>query len=115
LHTRSDNPHVDYFARVCDVDTRGRSINVCDGIVRLHEPGDILTVDITLWPMAHRFLRGHRIRVQVSSGAHPRFGRNPGTGEPLATGSEMRSSEHEIFHDHNNPSGLWLPLISGAS
>ncbi|MGW2151381.1 CocE/NonD family hydrolase C-terminal non-catalytic domain-containing protein [Nonomuraea bangladeshensis] len=30
-----------------------------------------------LWPMAHRFLRGHRVRVQVSSGAHPRFGRTP--------------------------------------
>ncbi|MGA4996163.1 CocE/NonD family hydrolase [Nonomuraea bangladeshensis] len=68
-----------------------------------------------LWPMAHRFLRGRRVRVQVSSGAHPRFGRNPGTGEPLATGTNLRSSEHEIFHDHNNPSALWLPLTSGAS
>ncbi|WP_211263970.1 CocE/NonD family hydrolase C-terminal non-catalytic domain-containing protein [Streptosporangium amethystogenes] len=29
--------------------------------------------------MAHRFRRGHRIRLQVSSGAHLRFDRNPGT------------------------------------
>ncbi|MFI6387096.1 CocE/NonD family hydrolase [Nonomuraea sp. NPDC050540] len=115
LHTRSDNPHVDYFARLCDVDPRGRSVNVCDGIIRLSEPGDIRAVEVTLWPMAHRFLRGHRIRLQVSSGAHPRFGRNPGTGEPLATGRGLRSSEHEIFHDHHNPSALWLPLTPGAS
>jgi X-Pro dipeptidyl-peptidase C-terminal non-catalytic domain len=28
---------------------------------------------------AHTFLRGHRIRLQVSGGAHPRYGRNLGT------------------------------------
>ncbi|MFD9947439.1 CocE/NonD family hydrolase [Nonomuraea sp. NPDC059023] len=115
LHARSDNPHVDYFARLCDVDTRGCSVNVCDGIVRLTDPGDIRVADIVLWPMAHRFRRGHRIRLQVSSGAHPRFGRNPGTGEPLETGTNLRSSQHEIFHDHRHPSALWLPLTPGAS
>ncbi|MDF5755174.1 CocE/NonD family hydrolase [Spongiactinospora sp. TRM90649] len=119
LHVRSANPHADYFARVCEVDPRGRSVNVCDGIVRLQEAGpiqagDIRVADIDLWPMAHRFRGGHRIRLQVSSGAHPRFGRNPGTGEPLATGRELRSSEHEIFHDRSNPSALWLPLTPGA-
>ncbi|TDE34397.1 CocE/NonD family hydrolase [Nonomuraea mesophila] len=115
LHARSDNPNVDYFARLCDVDARGRSINVCDGIVRLRDPGDIRTVEIALWPMAHRFKRGNRIRLQVSSGAHPRFGRNPGSGEPLATGTGLRASEHEIFHDHHHLSALWLPLIPGLS
>ena len=34
-----------------------------------------------LWPTAHRFAAGHRIRLQVSSGAHPRYARNPGTDE----------------------------------
>lgn len=115
LRVRSANPHVDYFARVCDVDPRGRSVNVCDGIVRLRDPGDIRVADITLWPMAHRFKRVHRIRLHVSSGAHPRFGRNPGTGQPLATGRGLRPSEHEIFHDQQHPSALWLPLTSGAS
>lgn len=51
----------------------------------------------------------------VSSGALPRFGRNPGTGEPLATGTSLRPPKHEIFHDHSHPSALWLPLTSGAS
>lgn len=30
---------------------------------------------------AHRFAAGHRIRLQVSGGAHPRYARSPGTGE----------------------------------
>ena len=32
-----DNPYADLFVRLCDVDPRGRSRNVCDGIVRLTE------------------------------------------------------------------------------
>ncbi|MDP4510556.1 CocE/NonD family hydrolase [Nonomuraea turcica] len=120
LHARSSLPDVDYFARLCDVSPRGRSLNLCDGIIRLNQPGDphtggIRAVDIELWPLAHRFARGHRIRLQVSSGAHPRYGRNPGTGQPLATGRELRTSEHEIFHDPSHPSALWLPLTLGAS
>ncbi|MEV2272516.1 CocE/NonD family hydrolase C-terminal non-catalytic domain-containing protein [Nonomuraea africana] len=88
-----------------------RSVNVYDGIARLHEPGGIRAVEVTLWPMARRFRRGHRIRLRVSSGAHPRFGRNPGTGEPLATtGTDLLASEHEIFHDSDHRSAVWLPL-----
>ncbi|WP_431930034.1 CocE/NonD family hydrolase [Nonomuraea jabiensis] len=115
LHARSSIPHVDYFTRLCDVSPRGRSTNLCDGIVRLSEPGDVRTADIELWPLAHRFARGHRIRLQVSSGAHPRFGRNPGTGESLATARDLRPSSHEIFHDPDHPSAIWLPVFSGAS
>ncbi|MFD1541858.1 CocE/NonD family hydrolase [Nonomuraea guangzhouensis] len=115
LHAHSSHPHVDYFARLCYVTPHGRSLNLCDGIVRLNQPGALRAVDIELWPLAHRFLRGHRIRLQVSSGAHPRYGRNPGTGQPLATARELRASEHAIFHDLDHPSALWLPLAPGAS
>ena len=41
-----------------------------------------------VWPIGHRFGAGHRLRVQVSSGAHPVYGRNLGTGEPPATATE---------------------------
>ncbi|MEQ4722455.1 CocE/NonD family hydrolase [Nonomuraea sp. B19D2] len=119
LHARSSIPHVDYVARLCDVSPRGQSLNLCDGIIRLNQDSDIQgearTMDIALWPVAHRFARGHRIRLQVSSGAHPRYGRNPGTGQPLATSHELRASDHEIFHDLDHPSALWLPLTPGAS
>ncbi|MEV4061651.1 CocE/NonD family hydrolase [Nonomuraea dietziae] len=122
LHARASIPHVDYVARLCEVSPRGRSVNLCDGVVRLDPASDIrrdsdgvITVDIALWPLAHHFRRGHRIRLQVSSGAHPRYGRNPGTGEPLATTLALRASTHEIFHDPDHPSALWLPLTEGNS
>src|SRR5262249_23288678 len=79
LHVASSLDHTDFFVRLCDVEPSGRSINVCDGILRL-APGrpakgedGILEIGIDLWPTAHCFRRGHRVRVQVSSGAHPRF------------------------------------------
>ena len=91
LFVRSSLPHTDFFARLCDVEPSGRSVNLCDGLLRLvpgqpaPKPDGTLRITLDLWPTAHRFLAGHRIRLQVSSGAHPRFARNPGTGEPLGT------------------------------
>ena len=62
-----------------------------------------------LWPIGHRFAAGHRIRLQVSSGAHPRYARNPGTGEDRATATETRAVEIELLHDREHPSALVLP------
>ena len=107
---RGSGPHFDVFARLCDVDPKGTSWNVCDGLMRLGgEPGrgdDVSSAaaaggawrDVTV-PMsatAHRFGAGHRLRVQVSGGAHPRFMRNTGTGEPLATATRLVPVEIEI-------------------
>ena len=55
--------------------------------------------------------RGQRIRLQVSSGAHPRFVRNPGTGEPLATATKLQVAEQSVYHDPEHPSAILLPVI----
>ncbi|WP_239146133.1 CocE/NonD family hydrolase [Actinoplanes couchii] len=67
-------------------------------------------VEIELWPVFHRFAAGHRISVQVSSGAHPRYARNPGSGEPAATATEPHRATQEISHDPVRPSHLDLPV-----
>jgi hypothetical protein len=116
VYVRSSVPYFDVFVRVCDVDRRGRSVNVCDGLVRVGPerlPADadgVVAVPVPLWPTAHRFRAGHRIRVQISGGAHPRYARNPGTGEPLATAVDLLASEREVFHDPRRPSAVVLPL-----
>lgn len=96
--------HVDMFVRLCDVHPNGRSVNLCDGIRRLRpldpppDANGTRTVTVDLTGVAHRFRAGHRLRVQVSSGAHPRFVRNTGTGEPLATATTLRAADVEICH-----------------
>jgi putative CocE/NonD family hydrolase len=107
---RSSLPHADVFVRLCDVDPRGRSYNVCDGLTSLSGADETTRATIGLWPTAHRFKRGHRIRVQVSSGAFPRYARNPGTGEPHATATTLRAADQTVHHGPERPSAVILPV-----
>ena len=106
-----DNPYADLFARLCDVDPRGRSWNVCDGIVRLTGEDPLAgAVRVNLIGAAHRFGRGHRIRLQVAGGAHPRFARNPGNGQVDAAPEDLVPTQYEIGLDADRPSVLLLPV-----
>jgi putative CocE/NonD family hydrolase len=121
LCVRSSSPHFDLFARVCDVDAGGASWNVCDALARVvpgrFEPAadDTARVAFDLWPMGHRFAAGHRIRLQVSSGAHPRYARNPGTGEDLVTATALRPVDIDVLHDAQHPSVLVLPAAQALA
>ncbi|WP_235215306.1 CocE/NonD family hydrolase [Phaeacidiphilus oryzae] len=110
VYFRSSLRHADVFVRLCDVDPRGRSVNVCDGLVSLAGADRTVCAEVRLWPTAHRFRRGHRIRVQVSSGAFPRYNRNPGTGEPRASATTLRAAEQRVLHDPEHPSAIILPI-----
>lgn len=109
---RSSLRYADVFVRLCDVDPAGRSWNVCDGLVRLTgaDTDAPQRAAVQLWPTAHRFQRGHRIRVQVSSGAFPRYNRNPGTGEPHATATTLLAADQTVHHDPSRPSAIILPV-----
>ena len=120
LCVAAGSPYFDLFARVCDVDAGGASWNVCDALTRI-APGRVeqstdgtWRVAFDLWPIGHRFAAGHRIRLQVSSGAHPRYARNPGTGEDLTTATSLRSVDVEVLHDAGHPSVLVLPRERGV-
>jgi putative CocE/NonD family hydrolase len=71
---------------------------------------EITRAAVTLWPTAYRFKRGHRIRVQVSSGAFPRYARNPGTGEPRATATRLLAADQAVYRDPAHPSAVTLPV-----
>jgi uncharacterized protein len=107
---RSSLPYADVFVRLCDADPRGRSWNVCDGLISLTGADEITCATVRLWPTAYRFKRGHRIRVQVSSGAFPRYNRNPGTGEPRATAVRLLPATQSVYHDPARPSAVILPI-----
>ncbi|MBN9392745.1 MAG: CocE/NonD family hydrolase [Chloroflexi bacterium] len=119
LYVRSSLEYTDFFARLCVVEKSGKSVNLCDGIIRL-EPGSkqatpqedgSLCVNLELWPTANRFKRGQRVRLQVSSGAHPRFPRNPGSGEPLGEETTLKLADQTIYHDPAHPSAVILPVV----
>jgi putative CocE/NonD family hydrolase len=117
LYVRSTRPSFDVFARVCDVRPDGFSRNVCDALTRVegerHERLDDGTVRVAfdLWPTAHRFRAGHRIRVLVAGGAHPRYARNLGVDGDQGTLTEMHAGDQEVFHDPARPSGVTLTVL----
>jgi putative CocE/NonD family hydrolase len=120
LHLRSTLEHTDFFVRLCDVSAKGKSTNLSDGIVRL-SPGSVTSeadgtfrLAISMWPTANTFRVGHRVRLQVSSGAHPLYARNLGSGEPLSTGTTLCVADQEVWHDHEHQSFVTLPVVAGG-
>ena len=117
---RASVPYFDVFARICEVDSEGVSRNVCDALISVApdrheaEQDGSRRVSLQLWPLGHRFAPGHRIRLLLASGAHPRFARNPGTGEDPAGARPdgMRSVEIEVLRDAEHPSHVRLPTMT---
>lgn len=110
LSVSTDTGHADVFTRLCDVDPQGRSVNVCDGLGRLRTTGQAPSrVTVPMSSTAHRFPAGHRIRWQISGGAHPRYARSSGNGEPPADAVTFVPARITLHAD----SALMLPRSSG--
>src|SRR5262249_11471367 len=68
LYVGSSRDCTDFFARLCAVEPSGKSVNLCDGILRLGpahpapDEGGVRHIQIEMWPTAYRFRRGQRIR-----------------------------------------------------
>jgi hypothetical protein len=72
-------------------------------------------VRVSLVGAAHRFGRGHRIRLQVAGGAFPRFARNPGNGQVDAAADDLVPTQVEIGLDAAHPSVLLLPTADRST
>lgn len=116
LWVKSSRPFFDVFVRLCDVDQKGKSRNISDGLLRIGPDSapagadGVYQVRVRMGPTAMMFKAGHRIRLQISSAAHPLYARNTGSGDRLASASELFTSDHEILHDPDHPSAVILPI-----
>jgi len=118
LFLASDNAYHDVFVRLCDVDPGGVSRNLTDQIVR-SDPGQVTVgepreITIALTDVAHVFRAGHRIRLQLAGGAHPRFARNLGVPPDLVRGTRTVPVTHRVLHDASYPAALTLPVVSAT-
>jgi putative CocE/NonD family hydrolase len=121
LYVSSDCPDTDFTVKMTDVYPDGRSIILCDGILRaryhesLERPslltaGKVYKLRIDLWSTSVVFNRGHRIRVAVSSSNFPRFEPNPNTGKLPREGSETRVATNTVYLSGQQPSHIILPV-----
>jgi putative CocE/NonD family hydrolase len=122
LHASSTAVDTDFTAMLVDVHPTGFCQRLCDSMVRaryrdgydeprLMEPGTVYEFTIDLWNTSQVFFKGHRIRLDVSSSAFPKYDRNLNTGEPIDTGTQMQPADNTVWHDTVRPSRLVLPVI----
>jgi putative CocE/NonD family hydrolase len=122
LHASSSARDTDFVARLIDIWPTGFRQRICDGVVRarfrngmdqpsLIESGEIYQYTIECWDTCQVFKAGHRIGLEITSCAFPKYDRNLNTGEPLGVTSEHVVAHQRIHHDAEHPSALILPII----
>jgi putative CocE/NonD family hydrolase len=76
--------------------------------------GKVTTVDFRMCDIAHYFLPGHRLMVQVQSSWFPLAARNPQTYVKnlyKATKSDYRKADITIYHQRSASSYITLPVV----
>jgi putative CocE/NonD family hydrolase len=123
LYAKTSAADTDFTAKLVDVAPDGSAYNLTEGILRARyrestkaapkpiTPDQIYEYKIDLWSTSNVFLKGHKIRLEVSSSNFPRFDRNLNTGKDPATDSEMVKATNTILHDSEHPSALMLPVV----
>jgi predicted acyl esterase len=125
VHAATDGLDTDFTAKLTAVAPDGRSLNLCDGILRaryrnslsraeLLEPDRVYTYRIQLGSTSYVFAPGYRMRLQISSSNFPRFDRNLNTGGDIATEQRGRVAVQRVFHGGVQASHLLLPVVPHA-
>lgn len=123
LFAKSTAVDTDFTAKLVDVAPDGFAQNLTEGIVRaryrdsqekpsLMNPGQIYKFTIDLWSTSNVFLKGHVLRLEVSSSNFPRFDRNLNTGEAPGAAEHYAPATNTIYHDPEHPSALVLPVVA---
>jgi len=122
LFVKSSAVDTDFTAKLVDVAPDGFAQNLTEGILRMRyrtspehvglmNPGKIYEIPVDLWATANVFLKGHVLRLEVSSSNFPRFDRNLNTGEEIKFARTFVAATNTILHDAQHPSALVLPVM----
>lgn len=121
----------DWMMRLIDVYPDGRCAFLCDGVMRARcrdprnqgafnaskrselEPDKVYEYSLSFWRgTGNVFMKGHRIRIEISSTFFPYYLPNPGTGEDNV-GLQTRhvTAKQRVLHDAKHPTHVVLPVI----
>ncbi len=124
LYVSSNQPDTDFTVKLTDVYPDGRSMLICDGILRLRNrngcdhwefmtPGEIYEIEVDLWSTSYIWNTGHRIRVAVSSSNYPRYLANPNTMDGINQNTGSTNAQNTLYFDSEHPSCILLPRYTG--
>jgi hypothetical protein len=124
LWVATSAPDTDIYARLLDVAPDSTAWNLMSPTLeglRLKyrssqsrpepmSPGTPTAIVLSRGVTANRFLRGHRIRIHVTSSFFPHLDRNPNTGRSSALEAAFVPARQTVFHDTARPSHVVLPV-----
>jgi uncharacterized protein len=122
LFVKSSAVDTDFAAKLVDVAPDGFAQDLTEGILRMRyrnspehailmNPEQIYEITLDLWATSNVFLRGHSLRLEISSSNFPRFDRNLNTGEDIRFAHNFVSATNTVLHDAQHPSALVLPVM----
>ena len=126
LFASTDRTDTDFTGKIVDVHPDGYAEILLEGIIRgrywksfkeqnLLTPDKVYEFYVDLWSTSNVFLKGHRIRIEVSSSNFPKYDRNPNTGHKFGEDSEILVARQKVFHQADQASYVSLPVIPSGS
>jgi uncharacterized protein len=125
LFVSADVPDFDVWGRLLDVAPDGTAFNLMSpglDVLRASSrneslqpelliPDKIYKLDLDRLLTSNTFLKGHKIRVQISGAFYPHFSRNLQTGKSEIISSQSQVGHLTIHHDADHPSRILLPVV----
>ncbi len=122
LYVATSAKDTDFTAKLVDVFPDGGARNLTDGILRLRyrnslekpelaAAGAVYRITVDAGVTSNVFLKGHRIRAEISSSNFPRFDRNPNTGSAIAGETRLLKASQTVYHGREHPSHLVLMVM----
>lgn len=109
----------DFAIKITDVYPDGRSINVAEGILRCSArngvnhrspliPNEVYLIEISAGSIAHRFKKGHAIRIDITSSMFPTYDRNSNQFLPIEDVTELsfKTATQTVYHSKDYPSRI---------
>ncbi len=122
LFVGSGAPDTDVTVKLVDVAPDGTAWNIADTIQRMRyrdgddrqvfmKPGELYRVTPPAMLVANVFLKGHRLRIEVSSSNFPSYARNLNTANDPYTSTQIAIARNTIGHGAGRLSKIALPVV----
>jgi putative CocE/NonD family hydrolase len=126
LFASTDRTDTDFTGKLVDVHPNGYAQILLEGVIRgrhrksfdteeLLTPHEIYEFYVDLWSTSNVYLKGHRLRIELSSSNFPKYDRNPNTGHKFGEDAELLAAHQKVYHDAAHSSYIALPIIPAGS
>ena len=122
LFAGSSAPDTDFTVKLVDVAPDGTAWNIADTIQRMRyregndravfmKPGEFYRVAPPAMLAANVFLKGHRVRIEVSSSNFPSYARSLNTANDPYTSTAIAIARNTVAHGGARLSKISLPVV----